>query len=30
MKNTSNNKNYINIYQYFARKVRQIKYDIHL
>jgi hypothetical protein len=30
MKNTLNNKNYINIYQYFGHKVRQIKYDIHL
>ena len=30
MKNTLNNKNYINIYQYFGHKVRQNKYDIHL
>ena len=30
MKNTLNNKNYINIYQYFGHKFRQNKYDIHL
>ena len=30
MKNTLNNKNYINIYQYCGHKVRQMKYDIHL
>ena len=30
MKNTLNNKNYINIYQYLGQKVRQVKYDIHL
>ena len=30
MTNTLNNKNYINIFQYFGHKVRQNKYDIHL
>ena len=30
MKNTLNNKNYINIYQYFGHKVRQNKYDINI